>query len=62
MILDIFINIFFYWFFMVKCTVCGKKIEETFLKKIKGTYIKKKSVCSDCQSKYRKKEDLLKKI
>ena len=35
----------------MKCSKCGKKIETTFLKKIKGTYIKKKPVCRDCQIK-----------
>jgi len=32
-----------------KCSICGKKIEEIFLGKIKGTYIKGKAVCSECQ-------------
>ena len=35
-----------------KCKICGEKIDVTFLGKIKGTYIKKKPVCSDCQTKY----------
>ena len=35
-----------------KCKICGNKIEVTFLGKIKGTYIKKKAVCQDCQKKY----------
>lgn len=39
---------------MVKCSLCNKNIEELFLKKIKGTYIKKKPVCSDCQKKLKK--------
>ena len=34
---------------MVKCSICKKKIEETFLNKIKGTYVKKKPVCNECQ-------------
>jgi len=38
---------------MVKCDECKEKIEETFLGKIKGTYIKdgkkKKVICSNCQ-------------
>lgn len=38
----------------MKCEICGKKIEETFLKKIIGTYVrdnkgKKKAVCPECQ-------------
>ncbi len=33
----------------MKCTICKKKIEETFLEKIKGTYVKGKAVCNECQ-------------
>lgn len=33
----------------MKCSKCNKNIEETFLGKIKGTYEKKKPICSDCQ-------------
>jgi len=41
----------------MKCEICGKKIETTFLNKIVGTRIrdakgKKKLVCSECQKKY----------
>ncbi len=41
---------------MVKCDICKKKVEENFLKKVFGTYIKdskgkKKLVCSECQRK-----------
>lgn len=43
-----------------KCKICGKKIEEIFLGKIKGTQIGKVFVCSDCQKKYKK--DLKEKI
>ncbi len=35
----------------MKCAICGKKIHETFLEKIQGTFIKKKPVCNECQSK-----------
>ena len=35
-----------------KCDMCGNKIEVTFLGKIRGTEIKKRFVCSTCQSKY----------
>ena len=35
----------------MKCSKCGKKVEMTFLNKIKGTYVKKKPVCPDCQKK-----------
>tara|TARA_B100000315_G_C14232056_1_gene431442 strand:+ start:98 stop:244 length:147 start_codon:yes stop_codon:yes gene_type:complete len=34
---------------MAKCALCGKKIETTFLGKLKGTYLKKKPICSPCQ-------------
>ena len=52
---------------MVKCDICGNKIEELFLKKIKGTYIKdnngkQRIVCFDCQKKLKTKEDLLKEL
>jgi hypothetical protein len=41
----------------MKCEICGKKIELTFLNKIVGTRIrdaksKKKIVCNECQKKY----------
>jgi hypothetical protein len=40
----------------MKCDICGKKIETTFLNKPIGTVMrnekgKKKYVCSDCQKK-----------
>jgi hypothetical protein len=41
---------------MVKCDLCGQKIEMTFLNKIIGTIVKKdgkkKNICSDCQKKH----------
>ena len=46
----------------MKCEICGEKIELGILEKIKGTYIKKKVVCSSCQSKFKDKlSDQLKK-
>ncbi len=40
---------------MAKCDICGDKINELFLGKIEGTYIKKKgkkkAVCRNCQRK-----------
>tara|TARA_Y100000310_G_C20643462_1_gene795263 strand:- start:1151 stop:1303 length:153 start_codon:yes stop_codon:yes gene_type:complete len=37
----------------MKCDICKKKIEETFLSKIKGTYVgsgkSKKAICQNCQ-------------
>lgn len=41
---------------MVKCHICKNNIEETFLKKIIGTFINKKTVCSNCQKQYNKEE------
>lgn len=51
----------------MKCAICKKKIEETFLKKILGAYIKnekgkKYTICPECQKKYKTKEEILKKI
>ena len=40
---------------MIKCAICNNEIEELFLGKIKGTLIKGKKVCSNCQSKYKDK-------
>ena len=40
----------------MKCEICKEKIEETFLEKIKGNYIKIntkiKLICNNCMSKY----------
>jgi len=42
-----------------KCSICGKELEESFLGKIKGTFVrvggKLKQVCSQCQSQYKDK-------
>jgi len=51
----------------MKCEICKKKVEETFLKKILGTYIKdekgkKHAVCFECQKKFPTKEELLKQL
>jgi len=51
----------------MKCEICKKKVEETFLKKILGTYVKdekgkKHVVCFECQKKFPSKEELLKHI
>ncbi len=48
----------------MKCEICGNKIEETFLKKILGSYVKDKkgkkhSICRECQSKFKSKEEIL---
>jgi len=51
----------------MKCEICKKKIDETFLKKILGTYVKdekgkKHAVCFECQKKFPSKEELLKQL
>jgi hypothetical protein len=45
----------------MKCDVCGKKIELTFLNKRIGTTMrdakkKKRDICNECQKKYSKEE------
>ncbi len=44
----------------MKCALCGKKIETTFLNKIIGTYVKVNGkmypVCRECQKKYSMEE------
>ncbi len=51
---------------MSKCTICGNKLAQLFLEKIKGTIVKKAGsrkqypVCFECQKKFRSKEELLK--
>ncbi len=41
----------------MKCDICKEDVEETFLHKLKGSYIKvdkkQKVVCSSCQSKHK---------
>jgi len=51
----------------MKCGICKKKIDETFLKKIIGTVVKDKKgkkhhICSGCQKEIGSKEEILKKI
>ncbi|MBS3112547.1 hypothetical protein J4418_00475 [Candidatus Woesearchaeota archaeon] len=51
----------------MKCEICKKNIEETFLKKLIGTYIndikgKKHSICFNCQKTLGGKEEILKKL
>ncbi|MCL5016818.1 MAG: hypothetical protein M1441_01605 [Candidatus Parvarchaeota archaeon] len=47
----------------MKCSVCGKEIETTFLNKINGSYYKEggklKPICSSCfREKFGKKQNL----
>ena len=51
----------------MKCDICGKAVEVTFLHKILGTYIKdekgkKHIVCFECQKKYNDKSKILENI
>jgi len=52
----------------MKCSICSKGIEETFMKKILGTFVKKEGsnkkypVCFECQKKFKTKEELMEKI
>ncbi len=51
----------------MKCEICKKRIEETFLKKMLGTYVKdekgkKYAICFECQKKFSSKEELLKQL
>ena len=48
----------------MKCEICKKKIEKTFLSKFNGAYIRDKKgklhvVCSECQRRFRSREELL---
>ncbi len=50
----------------MKCAICGREIETTFLNKIKGSYIKYNgkiyTVCNLCMKKYRTKENIVKEL
>jgi hypothetical protein len=51
----------------MKCEICKEKIQEIFLKKIVGTYIKdvkgkRRAVCFACQQKFPLKEKLLEQL
>ena len=50
----------------MKCSICNKKIEQTFLNKIVGTIMevegKKKPICPECQKKLKTKEEIIKNI
>ncbi|MBW3018837.1 hypothetical protein KY329_01460 [Candidatus Woesearchaeota archaeon] len=50
----------------MKCSVCGKTLAETFLKKIVGAYVKDKGklkpVCRECQKNLQSKPEILKQI
>ena len=49
----------------MKCSICSKSIDTTFLGKILGTHVKDKNgrlhaVCFECQKKFHSKEEILK--
>ena len=51
----------------MKCEICSKNIETTFMGKIFGTYVKdskgkKHTICFECQKKFQNKKDILENI
>jgi len=36
----------------MKCAICKEKVEQTFLGKIRGTFVGKKVVCPKCQKEH----------
>ena len=51
----------------MKCEICKKAIQETFLNKQIGAVIKDKegkkhNICSECQQKFKTKKDILEKL
>jgi|TARA_B100002003_G_scaffold240093_1_gene260245 ribosome-binding protein aMBF1 (putative translation factor) len=51
----------------MKCEICGNKINENFLGKLIGTYVKDKAgkqhtICFECQKKFPSKEQILENI
>jgi len=48
----------------MKCEICNKKIDTTFLNKIVGTYVKdakgkKHMICFECQKRFKDKDEML---
>ena len=51
----------------MKCNICKKEIEVTFMNKILGTYVKnndgkKHTICFECQKKFLTKKEILENI
>lgn len=51
----------------MKCEICKNKINETFLSKLIGTYIKddkgkRHTICFECQKKFKDKKQILENI
>ena len=51
----------------MKCELCKKTIEQTFLGKILGTHVKDAkgkmhTICFECQKKFRAKDEILKQL
>jgi len=50
----------------MKCEICKEKIEEIFLGKLVGGYVKDKgkkhAICSECQKKFKTKGEILDEI
>ena len=52
---------------LMKCSICSKTVDTTFLGKLLGTYVKDSkgklhAVCFECQKKFALKEEILKAI
>lgn len=52
---------------IMKCSICSKTIETTFLGKLLGTHVRDSKgklhpVCFECQKKFKTKEEILKAI
>ena len=51
---------------MAKCDICKNRVNETFLGKIIGTYVKnkgkKKIICFECQKKFNSKKEIIENI
>ncbi len=50
----------------MKCAICGREIETTFLNKIKGNYIHYKGktyvICNECMKRLHTKENVIKEL
>lgn len=50
----------------MKCSICSKKLEKTFLNKLVGTMMKVEGkeyyICPECQKKLKTKEEILKNL
>lgn len=53
---------------MAKCNICGNKLKELFLEKVKGGVVykpgssKQYMVCFECQKKFSSKEEIIERL